>query len=539
MRAETAALESEGYQLLAGAHKTISALSKLHEADQLGQTKLLELGRAYVVTQRIDRIGEQMQIWGEAAGTELRIEADQLRERVWTMICSICGPNSQPLEKALPTLVTKAKQRQSALDQVAKLRASGNFAKAEATLLPVYDELHSMAVLYRPTDRSWPIGPYDVALNAVAGEMRQERTQQAKKTLTDTCAAKLPDLAGFQTRLATAASEIGRAGVADWNGKQLTGPELVDAALVERKKLEVAAVACLGLVWATPQDTKVISRDQLQNLETFGAGFPASLAAVVDADAVRVADGEAPDVYLAYVKALSAWQCPTRDSTPPQEVLKALGNLAAKSPQFAAEVTAYQQYTNKLLQARARSAEARALQARRAFDAKLTVDQESDIPNYLVPAELLKGKVLGDAPGQRLGLHLAVKRPWTMGADGMATTGEFAYSCSLQQALWAKELASLQSDLQADVAPPLSLEAAWAIASAERGDLLEVGGEIKNVEVDSLLARMVGCKVENWGALDAKRLTTHRRADGNKMFSFRSELKPKWLRGNYFFVQLP
>jgi hypothetical protein len=90
--------------------------------------------------------------------------------------------------------------------------------------------------------------------------------------------------------------------------------------------------------------------------------------------------------------------------------------------------------------------------------------------------------------------------------------------------------------------PPLTLEAAMAIAAAQRGDFVEVGGKITGVAIEGLTP-LFGAAV--WpidrlvplGALPAEQFTTGEEA-ARQVFGV-LQIEPRWARSRYFFVSAP
>ena len=78
---------------------------------------------------------------------------------------------------------------------------------------------------------------------------------------------------------------------------------------------------------------------------------------------------------------------------------------------------------------------------------------------------------------------------------------------------------------------PLSLEAAIALAHAERGDLAAVGGTVKRIQLESFVAD--SAHADHWGLARLGRAPKLRRAEA---LQARIELEPRWYQQTYAFI---
>jgi hypothetical protein len=538
---DTTSLVAEGYRLLGEARKLTELLEKKLAAGQIKQIKLIDVGRAHVMNIQIGRAADRLFFRSEFNGSALRLAAAELNPRIDALIVALRPQFAEQLDKGYEVLKAKAEQRRTIIEQLAKAAKTKKLTSAaEAKFYSVYDELEAMACWYLPPSRIKPMKPFDSAAEELASEMKPPRQKEAQKIFSDAAAARQPDLAAFQTRLTTATAAIAKEGNANWSEKQLSGPELVSAVLLDQRKMDLAVAGSAVLSWASPEGAGRADATRLmESNNRFTADFPTALAAIVEADAGRVSETDARALYLEDLKAFAGWQMPGDSAPPPRVVGAALEKLAEKSPQLPSEIEMYRLATADYLRWRSRGAEARARGAQKAFGATVTDHSGRDAPKYFSSIGVIVESILADAREKRLKLKLAVARPWKMGGGGMANTTEFAYTCALPGIPWLPEVSRLKADLQSEVAPPLTLECAWAIASAQRGDWQEIGGEVVNVEVEGFFARQANCSEVNWASVDVNNFAKVSNDTAALAMLVRSELKPKWLRGNYVFMQLP
>src|SRR5687768_11214877 len=91
-----------------------------------------------------------------------------------------------------------------------------------------------------------------------------------------------------------------------------------------------------------------------------------------------------------------------------------------------------------------------------------------------------------------------------------------------------------------DQLPPMTLEAAHAVMTAERGDMVEVGGEISGVHLESVITRFASLPASAavlmpLGSLPAETF------DGAPLNNalMRFAIAPRWVYHDYFFTTLP
>ena len=100
------------------------------------------------------------------------------------------------------------------------------------------------------------------------------------------------------------------------------------------------------------------------------------------------------------------------------------------------------------------------------------------------------------------------------------------------------EQLALKADLLAsEGAPPLTLEAAMAIAAADRGDLQAAGVVLSRLHVEPLATRMATLPAAASAMIPLGPLPRES-MDSPPLHQilFRTEVEPKWVRNEYFFL---
>ena len=117
--------------------------------------------------------------------------------------------------------------------------------------------------------------------------------------------------------------------------------------------------------------------------------------------------------------------------------------------------------------------------------------------------------------------------------------GDRMYAQAALPAAYSQAVAALEQGLLAGPkAPPLSFEAALALASARRGDLLAAGGKIKNMYLESPLTRFIGLPPGGQAIIPLGVLP--KEALGNmtnlRSAAMRFDIQPAWLHQTHFFL---
>ena len=129
-----------------------------------------------------------------------------------------------------------------------------------------------------------------------------------------------------------------------------------------------------------------------------------------------------------------------------------------------------------------------------------------------------------------------------MGASKKSRYSAGTYvTCRSIAGSYAPAIAALRSDLMVtDQTPPLSLAAAVAIDSAERGDAVALGGNVSGMHLEGLITRFAGLPDSAW---PLETLTMSRvilKTDSSLLPNVvvRFELQPRWAQHEYFFTNL-
>jgi hypothetical protein len=454
-----------------------------------------------------------------------------------------------------------ASSRAQRLPAIGTLANQGKWAEAEQNLYKIVDEVSSMSIWYQHQDQVKMLKPFLAAQNAVDEAMKKQRVKAAQDALATSIEAQLPDLDNLLSQLRSAADSVRTTGGADFEGENLTGPQLMARFGDEWRRVQVAAMQCRALNLARQGATdgqSVKSVDELHTrLERFSADMATALVALIEADAEQAPEGEVRQRYLAYLPTVGAMLAQSPQGSLANQAAPALERLAARSPGLAAEVETYRGATDDLLRWRRRVAAAYAASRQGDFPPHLEryrqAAAEEKHLSPLMPATSPTPKAGLPVPAsqilQNLGTTLVGKTVTAQRFYGLPKSKKIDISQYANRTVFQvnvgdqldAELEVLRAELLVGGAgQPLSLAAATALATAERGDLVAVGGTYERAAVDGLVSRFSQLSTSAWPmAFGEDVLVDPATVNGPlRQVLMRFVLKPAWLQHEYMFVHL-
>ena len=404
-----------------------------------------------------------------------------------------------------------AESQQGELDRLDELIDQQKWVDAYKLLKELIDKADEVALLVEPElwgsfnyepllTRYGEIFPYYMAArrNQVLPELRKEFTELR------------PDLASFGDAVAAVRKTIARRQGLQWRGLATTGPELVSAwteAWIELDRTAGQALALLHAIGAPAADElKRLYEDHAasrgQVLRSFHAIVQAQTK-LADADHLN-------QLYAGYIRVLPPLMMAVQTSSDEYaELVQSMESLLKKSPRLADQVDTYRRSTTRLIRWRGRVA-ARYLQRVKAqyqlpsltqaianppnirLKGGRTVTVQADLVGRQSP-QFLAGVWLDHLRGK--GVAVDKKLFWVTEAKQVVRSHWHirfgAELHSVPQDAWKSLVDGLRADLLVTPSrPPLTLEAARLIYTAEHGPYLEAGGAVSNVIVEGMGRRM-------------------------------------------------
>ncbi len=522
------------------------------ESGTLSPKHLLEVGRAHVAAQQAQRWGYRLQFWAEPAGYDIAHRARLIDERI-RKIQERMRANVEVelrLRRGIPVLEREAVKRSKQLKKVEQLCQQGNWSRADDELTHHLDTLETMACWYDDDHRNHVLRFFLKLEQQINKEILRPIHDEAKAELASLRSDPRPKMTELLALAKAAGNSVRTSGGATLNGADLPGPQAVLALVGMWGEVQLAALRERALAWTMSQLPDPVSLATLpaddavaleKDYDEFANSFAAELVQLVRADAANATAGDCRDRYLAYLGVLGQVS-PLIAATPLlKDVEPALTELAAKSPEFAQEVSAYRRATSPLLKWRARVSQAQ-VQVRLGnyppLDQKVRQDlQPTGDPNLMlrVPVSVTMSKLAESLSDQKVSV-----------SDVVATSEPTGSAISrLDRRMFAKlpltDVGHATSLLRVELlvheeAPPLSLEAALAIFSADQNWFTHAGGEVTSAEFGSLTARFEFIGPTDWGLVRLGPLPKETDKEFARLLVVSAELRPAWVAHQYFVV---
>jgi len=516
-----------------------------------------EAGRVRLALVRMKRIAERLIVLGEPSGVELQLRADAIDARLQQVVGAV---------KALPTIdlkLTTGEQtlirnidvQRRQLPAIKKLFDAGKVEAAEEMLFKARDHVEPMTVWFLYSELQTHFDPMDKAESAIGPKVREIRTTRAAAAIDEELKKLLPDFAGLARKIGEEHAAVRAAGKAEVDGERLDGPDVMLAAARRSHAAEASFIRARALLWAS-LETRTKSRDELSALEVahekFATGLGSRLAEYIKGDAERASASDVRLLYMRYLKSSAQSLIGVDDPKAVDLVNKALDSLLSKSPELAGEVVSYRAATNDLLRwrartaaalARAKTAQARTLAERFAAalseiegDKALSLERSANTATLEKPASLAMvslAKSLVSQPVIVAKVSLAGRSYESKAEGGTFSTMKTGEDLALQ-------ITRLKSDLLLQEIPsPLTLDAAFALESAEAGYLDAAGGTVEHVELVGAINHWAASRDEppGSGAGPAASITVP--ASPLRHVLLQAHLAPRWLQHRYIFVDFP
>ena len=528
-------LQTECQQRYEKANKGLVDIIAKNQARQLDKLKPQQFTDPYIALRQIERLSQQLRLWGEPAGEDFRFRAQSLLEPLNGIALSYAGTPAGGAfnQKARQFFQNNQKKRDHELRRIDELIQKEKWPEAEDAYFKLYDQ-YDLAALFIPSaERPTIFDPFGTRRMLIDRAMSALRKQTATQSLTKRRTEQVTNLDQFVQELAAAAEAVKTSGQAVIADKPLTGPELVQHFGQRWQQTLAGMVRYRGLTWAlnsqeSGQATMMANPNQpavddpvITRYHKFVAEFTNGLANLIEADAARVSEADAPALYVAYLQAVaplagrafeeSLTVSPFRD-----RLQAAVAKVAARAPALATAVATYQAATGDLLEWRRRTAAALAKSQLAAFEPLEVPFQKMATADTKSPGLIVNmvgdpalPKLFGSSPQivpilfQRMSNKPVSVRHVTGLASGKSEMSRYSagtyVTCRSIAGSYAPAIAALRSDLLVtDQTPPLSLAAAVAIDSAERGDAVALGGNVSGMHLEGLITRFAGLPDSAW-----------------------------------------
>ncbi len=521
---------------------------------------------------QIERLGPQLEIYGEPSGADFHRRFSYLATPQWHKVVKpyAAAPSSQKFVTSVRLSVKKqTPARMKTLEKLQKLVADQKWQTAEAELNKLFDGLEVGTCFLSNQERNDIAKPFSEVRGAIDTAMRRIRSQEAAQLLGESRKQQTPDFATYTNEIRQAVAALAASGQATWDGEQVTGPQLVGRIGDRWTEVHVASLRCRGVDWALQPllqmagaNAERISPDptsgSLQSDYTkFSTAVIDAIIAMIRADASRVTSDGIAQVYSEYVASLAPLARQVADQKAVDAWELALSEMAAKSGDLRAGVKSYDAATRELLRWRSRVATSLAQTRSTEFQ---TLDKR------MYDSTRSKNPYLGlfpEKPDGQLAPRLLAASPAILAGQNPQITGQLVtardvvrvsdtssssiarYNARTYANVPAKfDLTSAVTSLKADLMvndqlPALTLAAANSVRSAERGDMAAVGVGVAGHHLEAVITRFATLPqpasiLVPLGALPTEDI----KQPLVEQMLMRFDVKPLWVQHEHFFVDL-
>lgn len=542
-----------------------SEIAERHAAGGAGKLSPKLLSDTRVALDQLKRLAVELQLHGETAGYDFELRHQTLYRTLSEALTVFnASPNGMAQTvRSRAALQRNQKARDADLAKAKELGAQGEWERAYDAIHKLNDETTALSIFLPPAEISrihYYIFPVMTTVTASRNAMlRTSLIEKLEQRRTETA----PDLQALTAEVKAAASALQTSATVDIEGQPQTGPQAMTTFLARWQQAHAAALLSRGMGWAARVHVKSLNQVNPPPPDTafetaytqFCQEMTSALVSLIRADAARAAASEVPTLYSQYVAAIAPVLSRVAGEDLQNQASEALGQLAAKAPDFASDVRAYQAATDEFLRWKERASQtiSSAYQSQTSAFPEAVVRaavSEGDFAglfDWRTP-DPVKAQLMGAAPPivDRLADRV-MNQPTTLdGVAGMANK-QIGIGLLDRRSYATVPLPSLQpqiTELKTDLLiteqlPALSLNAAAAVASAENGDYTAVGGQIKGVYLEGLVSRFASLPASAWPLIKLGPLPAEERPSTLLNHTLtRCTLQPTWVAHRYFFAEI-
>lgn len=539
-------------------------LPRLAEQAESGKAagKQLATGRA-----RGNQIGRELarlRLYGEPLTTDMSLRAGMYGQSIGTALDAyLTTPRGQAdRAKALAYVTRTAPARAKIIQQLEGLINKGSFVQAEALLDKTYDDLYPYMAYIHWYDHKIVYDPFANVASAIQQAMTAKRLQASRAAFQAVLVDATARRDALLAILEQGRTEIPQSGNVTIDGQLLPAPGAAAAVFTKWEQAHTAflrahAVEIAGQVSGAGSSNEFSSNPSFWAQESYKLADAIQKAIIdwIGIDARMAPAPVAKQRYIAYVQAIAGV---SHRMSSAQWLLGfdgALSTLATRA-ELGASVAAYERSTSQLLNWRARVTAA-TLQKETAAYPDLTSLSQSALP--FEQTSLGFHLTTPNVPRANIPcLYVAMPKtvPWALSVmqnrtvsvpESFYRSGEQkAWMSRYRQGVYARlatvsepvsEIGRMKNELLVDADhAPLTLRAAAAIASAERGEYRRVGGVVINMGLEGSISRFAVLPPEETSILEFDQ-TQSRVEYGDELsgLTIRYDIQPQWLAHDYFF----
>lgn len=538
-----------------------SELIRKSESRSIVAADMKNVGQVNAGLLRQLRAARELVLRGEPAGHDLRARAVQMKNHLDEIVVGLRGfPAAQPaIDKIRKEMTKAAPARAKELKAIEQLVSQQKWPEAEKKLYALYDQLKDRTCFLSPEEQRPIFEPFTPLEGAIERGMERIRLDETNLALSKARDAAAPKYDALLAEIAAATESVRGSGEAEVDGAMVAGPDLIARYTEEWQAVQLAASHCRGLE-ATRCAAMLTGRTpELEaiekNLAQFSQLMPEKLAALIAADASRVAEPEVRALYARYLTVCAALVNQAADDRLTKAIEPPLQQLALRSKELASQVESYRASTSQLLLWRKRLA------------SSMASARESHYPGALARTANIASNLSQSSQAVPLELGTKTAPDWAAAASALLNktnlqaglafpmkNGKYTLS-AYQGRSWVRvagqpdfagELTRLRRELMAEAQTPLTLEAAVALDGANSGRCVAFGGVVTGFSIEALVTRFTmlppaAVSLFPFGPFAPESLGsnfTASEATPLRQLILRYELQPHWFQNAYFFVEV-
>ena len=509
----------------------------------------------------------RIQFYGEPAGSDWQYRC-MVYEKTWQDLSQKFSSqnNGNIHDLAVSKLDKTQKTRLSTLESIRKLLDQEKIYEAEEKADAMWDQALAVGGFLPIPSREAYFRPCEDASGLVRSKTNPDRLKVGKEIIEKEANAALNSYQKLTSDAKDAARQIAASGIATIGSQKMNGPDAVLAIAVNWKLENISLQRAAVLQRSIPYEGtgRVIGMNKTNRVDEWQAtaekltsDLQTAIREIIDADAKKLKGRDASNNYMLYLKILGPLASRCREGHWTDSLHDALSRLA-KSADASEEMQAYDEATSDLLRWRGRVAKQQAQAMSTKFPplgqtcaTKLAKTKENIglFMTETMPVDIpwLKHPIPQLAPLLGTNLNeLAVSTQNVMRLDTdknavwMSRLDRNVY-CRVQGEILASEMAKrLATELMIDdLHPPLTIRAAAAAMSAERGDYDSLGGKLSSPVLEATTARFVNLPLSASPIIPFDSIVGGGQGHlALESLTIRCNLAPEWIQHRYFFTKL-
>lgn len=545
---------------------------KSEQANRLEQINPRELGQTHLALSQLLRLADQLAFLGEPAGVDFQKRGTSMRLHVSRLIQrSQSAPSTQKYVNQVRLQLQKtAANRVRVLESVTKLCNDSKWDQGEKELYGLFDSLEPGTCFLSIEENRQVYSPFSQVQAAITREMTELRRRQGTEALQQAIASLAPNYEAILAEIDQAIEMVAKDGKAEFFAVEVSGPQLVDAIAEQWRLAQNGALQARAKQWALagipsysgdyqPIQGGSNSEDPLVTAHAqFSEEVLRALGRLLQVDAQRCSSTEAEALYVAYLKSLAmiCRQQSHQDLT--ARLTQSLAIFGKKLPSGGQPIGAYALATDELLRWRRRVVDARLATKQKDYRELPTVMKEAstskqpyiglftDDPRQVTTAQLMAAtnETLPPASERLLGSKVVVRDIIRISERSPAAIARYRDRCYSNTSVGMdtqQAIAALKRDLMAtEATPPLTLPAMQASITADRGDMLAVGGEISGAYLETVVTRFGSLPPAAAILTSLGQLPTENVSNGSLIQALmRMDVNPQWVAHETFIVDIP